>query len=71
MGSCPGNQRLRCRAGETSVEAHGVLLVTDQLAEHSVMSQGHRADVLEQPVQDRLVFLSNDEVRARIELWRR
>jgi hypothetical protein len=66
-----GDQQLCRRAGDAGVEVHGVLWVTDQLAEHSVMSRRDLADALEQLVEDPLVFLPNDQVRARIELWRR
>ena len=66
-----GDQQLRRRAGAAGVEVHGVLWVTDQLAQHAVMSHGDLADALERLVVDPLVFLPDDEARARIDRWRR
>jgi predicted nucleic acid-binding protein len=66
-----GDQQLRRRAGNAGVEVHGVLWVTDQLAEHGVMTQIDLAEALERLVADPLVFLPDDEVGARIVRWRR
>jgi hypothetical protein len=66
-----GDQQLRRRAVDAGVEVHGVLWVTDQLAEHAVMTHSDLADALERLVADPLVFLPVDEVRARITMWRR
>jgi hypothetical protein len=66
-----GDQQLRRRAGAAGVEVHGVLWVTDQLAEHAIMTHIDLADALERLVADPLVFLPEDEVRARITEWGR
>jgi len=66
-----GDQQLRRRAGNGGVEVHGVLWVTDQLAEHGLMAFIDLADALERLVDDPLVFLPHDEVGARIIRWRR
>jgi len=66
-----GDQQLRRRADQAGVEVHGVLWVTDRLAEQGVMNSVDLADALERLVADPLVFLPGDEVSARITNWRR
>jgi hypothetical protein len=66
-----GDQQLRRRAGDAGVEVHGVLWVTDELAERGVMTHIDLADALERLAADPLVFLPDADVRARISMWRR
>ena len=66
-----GDQQLRRRASDAGVEVHGVLWVTDQLAEHGVMTQIDLANALERLVADPLVFLPDDEVGTRTVRWRK
>ena len=66
-----GDGELRKQASRLGVPVHGVLWVSDQIERARVITFGELADALERLDGDPLVFLPREEVKKRIEKYRK
>lgn len=66
-----GDPKLRKEASRLGVPVHGVLWVFDEIARASVTPFEELAEALERLDADPLVFLSKEDVKTRIEKYRK